>query len=79
MTFQEAVEELKVLAGNNDWAFQYQVASYLREANIVAYINRVGVGHAEPHNTYQGAIDNMKMKINNPAEIDDPAPKDEVA
>jgi hypothetical protein len=79
MTFEESIAEMKVLAGNNDWSFQYQVASYLQEANIVAYINRIGVGHAKPHNTYQGAIDNMKAKINAQAEIDDPAPKGEVA
>ena len=76
MTFNEAVGELRVLAGGDDWAFHYEVASYFSRAHIHGYIARPGVNHAESHNTYQGAIDNMKMKINNPAEVDDPAPEE---
>ena len=76
MTFNEAVEELKVLAGKDVWAFQYEVASYLPNVQIHAYIDRPFVGHAAPHNTYAGAIANIKVKINTAAEISDPAPED---
>lgn len=72
MTFEQAVEEMKVLAGDDAWAFQYEVASYLPQAEIHGYIARFG--HAAPHNTYQGAIDNMRAKINTMALIDDQAP-----
>lgn len=76
MTFEEAINEMKELAGSDNWAFQYEVASYLPRAAIHGYIARTGVNHGEAHNTYQGAIDNMKAKINAPAEIDDPAPEE---
>ena len=76
MTFTEAIEEMKALAGSDAWSFEYQVASYLPQTEIHGYIDRIGVHHAQPHNTYQGAIDNMKTKINNPAEVDDPAPEE---
>lgn len=80
MTFDEAVAEMKSLAGEDDWSFEYNVASYLPRAEIHGYIARLGVGHAQAHNTYQGAIDNMRAKANNPAATDDPAPaeKEEV-
>lgn len=81
MTFEEVVEEMRVLAGTDAWSFEYEAASYYPQVQIHGYISRPGVGHAQPHNTYQRAIDNMKMKINNPGEIDDPAPveKEEAA
>lgn len=75
MTFNEAVEEMKALARDNVWSLQYEVASYFDNPQIHGYI--AGVGHAQPHNTYQGAIDNMKARINQAAEVSDPAPTDE--
>jgi hypothetical protein len=74
MTFEQAVEEMKVLAGDDDWSFQYKVASYLPQTEIHGYIARFG--HAAPHNTYQGAIDNMRATINTMAPIDDQAPNE---
>ena len=77
MTFEEAVAEMKVLAGEDAWSFQYEVASYFPQPQIHGYIARPGVNHAQAHNTYQGAIDNMKTKINALTEADDPAPKED--
>jgi hypothetical protein len=76
MTFDDAVEQMKSLAGEDHWSFQYEVASYMDGAQIHGYISRLGVGHAEPHNTYQGAIENMKAKINERAKISDRPPEE---
>jgi hypothetical protein len=74
MKFNEAVEEMKVLAGMRAWAFEYEVASYLPNTEIHGYI--AGIGHGEPHNTYQGAIDNMKSKINLKSLLADDPPEE---
>jgi hypothetical protein len=63
MTFNEAVEEMKKLAGSNAWSFHYVVASYFDGVQIHGYIQRDGSSHAEPANTYRGAIDNVKFMI----------------
>jgi hypothetical protein len=71
MTFHDAVEELKVLAGESHWTLVYEAASY-HDDEIHAYIS--GIGHAKPHSTYRGAIDNMLDMINPKA---DPPPGEE--
>ena len=76
MTFNEAVEEMKRLAGDGVWALDYEVASY-HPAWIHGYIG--DVGHAEHSNTYTGAIANVQTMIAMRHLPGDPAPEEEAA
>ena len=81
MTFQEAIEEMKVLAGGRDWAFKYEVTSWDSAPKINGYISEKGINHADCSNTYQGAINNMKRLVKEGTQKmvwskDDPAPSD---
>ena len=78
MTFQDAVEEMKVLAGRRTWAFEYEVNSYSKGVQIHGYIESDKLrrlGHAKVANTYAEAIRNVKMMLD-PMPIDD-APEDD--
>lgn len=76
MTFDEAVEEMKKLAGDSPWSLGYQVGSYLNGADIRCYIARPNVGLAPAAQTYQRAIDNMKKLIDGTPEQIDPPPQE---
>jgi hypothetical protein len=77
MTFKEATEEMKILVGGRDWAFQYKVASYLDGPQIHGYI--ADIGHAMPSQTCAGAIENVKRMLNStPIDPPDEAPEDEL-
>ena len=76
MTYTEAVEELKEMAGKRDWSLIHETNSYGDpRIQIHCYIPRAGkYGHADKSTTYQGAIDNMRDVL---ASQGDPAPEDE--
>jgi hypothetical protein len=76
MTFDEAYEELRKLAGDNAFALSYERASYFQDGiEIRTYI--AGRGHAPTAVTYAGAITNMLAFLGEAdPSIPDPAPND---
>jgi len=76
MTYAQAVEELKEMAGKRDWSLNHATSSYSDpRIEIHCYITDVKpFGHAPRATTYQGAIDNMREMLANQG---DPAPEDE--
>ncbi len=74
MTFNEAVEEMKVLAGGGVWALNYEVSSYYDGPRITGYIGNHKRGHADTSETYKGAIENVRKMLS--PQIGDPAPPD---
>ena len=71
MKYSEAIEEMKELAGDKDWALHYQSSSY-GGVDIHGYI--AGVGSAKSSETYAGAIENVKAILG--LVPCDPAPED---
>ena len=71
MKYNEAIEEMKELAGGKDWALHYQSSSY-GGVDIHGYI--AGVGSAKSSETYAGAIENVKAILG--LVPCDPAPED---
>lgn len=63
MTHREAVEEMKKLAGDKAWMLAYQVGSYINGTEIHGYIADMPTGHARPHHTYSGAIENVRLML----------------
>jgi hypothetical protein len=81
MTFNEAVEEMKVLAGERPWALTYEATSWWDgKAKIVAYIqDRPHIGtQSEASITYREAIDSLKVKLfpESPVSPDEMPPDD---
>ena len=73
MIHSEAIKEMKVLAGDRDWSFAYEVSSW-GGIEIHGYIADPNYGHAEKARTYAGAIENVKRKLGLVG--CDPAPED---
>jgi len=72
MTFNEALEELKVLAKERPCCLTYEMSSYFEGIRIQGYIE--DLGYAPAANTYTKAIENVKnMLIKSQP---DPAPED---
>ena len=75
MTFKEAVDEMKRLAGERPWSFEYRVGSfYSGRPFIRGYIDPYG--HARESTTYAGAIRNVKIMLGLETEEADPAPEE---
>ncbi len=75
MTYQEAVEEMKVLAAGKDWALTHETASYIPIPQIHGYIAGGG-GHAETAITYSAAINKVKKMLGIITEPHDAPPED---
>ena len=62
MNIKDAARELEILAAGRPWVITYTLGSYIDPSpQIVGYIE--GPGHAEPAQTYQGAIDNAREML----------------
>ena len=73
MTHQQAIEEMKALAGDRNWALGCEVSSW-GGIEIHGYIADPEYGHAEKARTYAGAIENVKRMLGLVG--CDPAPED---
>jgi hypothetical protein len=72
MTHQQAVEELKEMAGGRPWSLKYEVGSFYPIPAIRGYIENLGV--APDAATYAEAIETLKRMLG--LEKCDPAPED---
>ena len=73
MTYAQAVEELKEMAGNRDWSLIHETTRN-KGVEIHCYISGLRpYGHSNGGVTYQHAVGNMKGQLANQG---DPAPED---
>ena len=72
MTHAQAIEEMKVLAGDRKWSLRHETSSWGMPVEINGYIERLGFGGGSPH--YAGAIENIKVMLGLVG--CDPAPED---
>ncbi len=76
MTYNEAVEEIRRLAGARYWTLDH-VTDSRGEVRIRGYIQMDGLkGHALPAHTYREAIENVRRMIGLAGS--DPAPEDDL-
>jgi hypothetical protein len=74
MTFNDACNEMKKMAGDRYWSFEYRITKYDSMPHIQGYIE--DIGHGGVSTNYAGAIEKMRVRAADFNTPPDPAPED---